>query len=148
MKLGKMMFYVETLPDGALAIYEAKLPEGCIRVIDEKPVEKTREQLWQEMADLTLEKCKATCKIMGSCCDSSYCEMAAESMQEAGVPVPEMPFVKDGKCVIPPHFRPMCTFHQCKISGLGFDPKDKDWTDRYFALRAKIEEMEYNRFNT
>lgn len=127
-----------------MAIYEGKLPEGCIRVIDEKPVENTREELWQEMADLTLEKCKTTCKKMGMCCDSMYCELAEGTMRAAGVPVPEMPFVKDGKCVIPPHFRPMCAFHQCKIAGSGFDPEDKDWTDRYFTLREKIEEMEYN----
>ena len=60
-------------------------------------------------------------------------------MKDNGAEVPPIPFVKDGKCVIPPHFRPLCTLHQCKINGLGFDPKDPKWTKKYFALREKLE---------
>jgi hypothetical protein len=66
--------------------------------------------------------------------------MAAEMMEKAGVPIPPMPFIVDGKCAVPPHFRPLCTLHQCKISGLGFDPKDPKWTKRYFDLRERLED--------
>ena len=99
-------------------------------------------QAWQDMADLTFKKCKEHCRKLGGCCYEGYCEMAAEYMQELGIPIPPMPFIKDGKCVIPPHLRQACTFHQCKISSLGFDPKDDKWTEEYFNLRAKIQEME------
>jgi len=70
-----------------------------------------------------------------------YCEMAVEFMQKAGVPISTvpMPFIVDGKCVIPPHFRPLCSLHQCKIASLGIDPKDPEWTKNYFALREKLE---------
>ena len=71
--------------------------------------------------------------------------MAAEIMQKAGQEFPSIPldktFIVDGKCVIPPHFRPLCTLHQCKIAGLGFDPNDKKWTERYFELRKKLSEL-------
>lgn len=96
-------------------------------------------KLWQQMADLTLEKCKKTCKVgVGSCCSGEYCDMAKELMEKAGEKLPEMPFVKDGKCVIPPHFRPLCSLHQCKINDLGFDPEDPKWTVKYFKLREKL----------
>ena len=95
--------------------------------------------LWQEMADLTLNKCRETCYSLGSCCSVEYFDMAAELMEKAGVPILPMPFFVDGKCVVPPHFRPLCTLHQCKINGLGFDPKDPVWTKKYFELREKLE---------
>jgi len=91
------------------------------------------------MADLTYSKCKETCRKLGSCCSSEYCEMAAEEMKAKNVPVPSMPFIKDGVCIVPPQYRILCTIHQCKISGLGFDPEDPKWTKKYFALREKLE---------
>jgi hypothetical protein len=86
-------------------------------------------RLWQEMADMTLSKCSG-----------EYCDLAAENMEEAGEKLPPMPFVVDGKCVIPPHFRPLCAWHQCKIQSFGCDQTDPDWTRRYFELRDKLEE--------
>ena len=105
---------------------------------------KKQKQLWQQMADLTMEKCRATCKgnRLGSCCSIEYCEMAAENMQKSGEIVPAMPFAKEGKCVIAPHFRPFCSLHQCKINGIGFDPQDSEWTKKYFKLRDKLELIE------
>ena len=64
--------------------------------------------------------------------------MAVEIIEKSGFKVPSMPFVKDGKCVIPPYFRPLCSLHQCKINGLGLDPKDPKWTAKYFDLREEL----------
>lgn len=103
-------------------------------------------QLWQEMADLTAAKCKETCGSMGQCCSPFYCEFAADEMTKAGHPFEKVPFGKtfawQGKCTVPPHFRKMCSLQQCKISGLGYDPKDEEWTNKYFELRDKLEMLE------
>ena len=108
---------------------------------------KEQERLWQEMADLTREKCQATCHDMGSCCSTMYCEMAADLMRKAGHEFPLMPFGKtfvvDGKCIVPPQFRPLCTLQQCKISGMGCDAQDLEWTNRYFELRERLSEMAF-----
>lgn len=94
--------------------------------------------LWQQMADLTLDKCLQSCKNLGSCCSSEYCDMAADMMEKAGLSIPPRPFIVNGKCVVPPHFRPLCALHQCKISSFGYDLKDRKWTEKYFALREKL----------
>jgi hypothetical protein len=103
--------------------------------------------LWREMADMTEAKCREHCSDMGCCCSPIYCEMAAKAMRKAGHEFPLMPFGKtfvvDGKCIVPPHFRPLCSLHQCKISGLGLDLKDPEWTKRYFELREKLEMPDY-----
>lgn len=113
-----------------------------------KNVTKAQEAMWAEMAEMTLAKCRESCHNLGSCCDSMYCEMAAEIMQKQGVKPPVTPgkwrdgsqsFLVDGKCVIPPHFRPLCSLHQCKIASLGFDPKDPAWTKKYFDLRERLD---------
>lgn len=96
-------------------------------------------QLWQDMADLTYEKCQKTCTSLGNCCHGTYCEVAAETMESDGEKAPPMPFVVDGRCIIPPHYRKICSIHHCKISSLGYDKDDPEWTERYFALRDKIE---------
>lgn len=100
-------------------------------------------KLWQKMADLTNAKCSATCRSVGQCCNPIYCDLAADMMKAAGHQFDLVPFGKtfawQGKCTVPPHFRPLCTLQQCKISGLGFDPKDPKWTKKYFALREKLE---------
>jgi hypothetical protein len=98
-------------------------------------------ELWQKMADLTYEKCRKTCLSLGNCCHGLYCEMAAEAMDADGEKVPPMPFVVDGKCIIPPHYRKICTIHQCKINSMGFDKDDPEWTKRYFSLRDRLEDI-------
>jgi hypothetical protein len=69
--------------------------------------------------------------------------MASEIALKHGVklePASEgkLPFLGPEGCVAPPQFRQLCSLHQCKIAGLGFDPKDLKWTRRYFALRDKL----------
>ena len=101
-------------------------------------------KLWQEMADMTQERCHKRCHSMGSCCSTPYCEMAAERMRKAGHEFPLMPFGKtfvvDGKCFVSPHFRPLCSLQQCDINGLGFALDDPKWTERYFELRERLEQ--------
>ena len=113
-------------------------------MVNEKQMNKnaTKEKLWQEMADLTYQKCKEKCHNLGCCCSGDYCDIAAEYMESKGVEVPPMPFLdKNGKCSIPPQFRPLCTVHQCDIANLGCDPKDPKWTKKYFKLRDKLNEI-------
>ena len=97
--------------------------------------------LWQEIASLTYEKCQETCPSLGGCCHGMYCEMAAEFMKNSGETPPPMPFVVNGRCIIPPHYRPLCSLHQCKMHGMGEDDKDLEWTKKYYELRDKLEEL-------
>lgn len=103
-------------------------------------------KLWQEMADLTMERCRKKCHKLGLCCEKSYCDLAKSFAGEHGVKLKAtgnaVPFLdKDGKCIVPPHLRPLCTLHQCDINGLGLARDDKEWTERYFALRDRLEQM-------
>ena len=104
-------------------------------------------QLWQEMADLTMSKCREKCNRLGSCCSPEYCDMARDMAKEKGVELkttdnPNLPFLgQDGKCTVPPHLRPLCTLHQCDINGWGFCPEDPKWTKKYFQLRNKLREV-------
>ncbi len=110
-----------------------------------------REQLvgwYQEMADMTLPKCKQ-CRVPLSCCSPEYCHMAIQIAHEDwGVELKatgheRLPLMGENGCVAPPHVRPLCTLHVCCINGLGFDPHDKPWTEKYFQLRAKITEADF-----
>ena len=120
---------------GSSPVPAARLKGECMTERDKK--------LWQQMADMTLEQCRKKCHSLGSCCSPEYCEMAAEFMRKAGHKFPQMPFGKtfvvDGKCIVPPHFRPLCSLQQCDIGGLGFAKDDPAWTKQYFALREKLE---------
>lgn len=117
----------------------------------------SRRELWVQMAALTMEKCLQKCHRMGSCCDTAYCEMAVRIADEKGELIPvndkpgsfqdgageTIPFLDfAGRCVVPPHLRPLCTLHQCDINGLGFCPEDPEWTKKYFDLRERLEEVE------
>ena len=99
----------------------------------------------QEMADLTLPKCRK-CRAPLSCCDLMYCDMARERAEEEGIklnPVSDgpLPFLGPDGCVVPPRLRILCTVHVCSINDLGYDPEDPDWTRRYFRLREKINRL-------
>jgi hypothetical protein len=95
-------------------------------------------ELWQEMYELTAERCRKTCKLgLGFCCkgNDALCEMAVASMIKHGETPPERIRDDDGRCLIPPHYRQICTLHQCAISSLGFAADDQKWTDKYYDLR-------------
>lgn len=108
-------------------------------------------KLYQAMADLTKPKC-ATCRIPFSCCDAMYCEFAADLAKREGVELqrtnhPKLPFMGPTGCIVPPHLRPMCTMHECRINQFGFT-LDDEWNKKYFKLRNRINAVEdkINRF--
>jgi hypothetical protein len=103
--------------------------------------------LWQKMADLTMSRCQKKCKTkLGSCCNGneSYCEMAIDTMRKSGAKPPKKARGKDGKCLIPPWYRPLCTLHQCDINNIGCAPDDLKWTEEYFDLRGEIEQVGFD----
>lgn len=104
--------------------------------------------LYKEMYDLTLPECKS-CRVPLSCCSPEYCEMAKGIAKNVwGVELqstdhPKLPFMSPTGCIVPPHLRPNCTMHTCDINSLGFKKNNPVWTDRYFALREQIEQLEW-----
>ena len=108
--------------------------------------------LFQEMYELTRPECDR-CRVPRSCCDAMYCGCAEEyAREEWGVDLtplktdhPTLPFMGEAGCVVLPHLRPLCTFHVCSIHDLGIKPGDPGWTEKYFELRERINEVEYLR---
>ena len=102
-------------------------------------------KLWREMAELTLTKCQEHCRILGSCCSVGSCESTRQIAQFAfGVDLGEpkkrgLYLDDDNRCTIAPHLRPLCSLHQCRIADMGFDQKDRSWTDRYFKLYQQLQ---------
>jgi hypothetical protein len=107
---------------------------------------------WKELADLTAPECRK-CRIPFGCCAPEYCQMAAEHAKESwGIdpePLktkhPKLPFMGPSGCVLEPHLRPLCTLHTCEVNSLGGKRNDPEWTQKYFSLREKVEEMEFER---
>ena len=99
--------------------------------------------LFKQMADLTLPECKK-CRVPLSCCSPEYCQISADWTNELGEEVPEktehpsLPFMGKCGCVLEPHQRLFCTFHTCRINGLGTSGSI-DWDKKYFKLREQIE---------
>lgn len=108
-------------------------------------------KLYKEMAELTLPECKK-CRVPLSCCSPEYCRMAMDHAKEVwGVKLtptghPKLPLMGAEGCVAEPHLRPNCTMHTCDINSLGCKKGDLDWTERYFALREEIENLEFEIF--
>jgi len=44
-------------------------------------LKRNTEKLWQEMADMTLERCRKRCHDLGSCCSDFYCKMVANLLR-------------------------------------------------------------------
>jgi hypothetical protein len=110
---------------------------------------KNERTLWQDMANLTKEKCTQKCKKMGMCCDKFYCEIAKNMATEYNVNLKEtgnnIPFLDNtGTCTVPPYLRPMCVLHQCEIANVGVCADDQEWTNQYFKLREKLENMGFD----
>lgn len=107
--------------------------------------------LYGKMAEHTAPKCNSiSCGRIGKdrCCDSMYCDLAEKIAKEQWntslkpTSHPRLKFMGPTGCTVPPHMRPLCTLHQCSINSIGIFPSDKKWNDRYFELRAQIEEHE------
>lgn len=115
------------------------------------PAEVTLVQLYQQLYELTEPECRLACRCPQSCCSAEYCEIAiVEAKREWGVELtrtnhPRLPLMGPLGCTAAPHLRRLCTLHTCAIASLGFKPKDASWTEKYYALREKISEAEYER---
>jgi hypothetical protein len=108
--------------------------------------------LFKEMYEMTRSECNR-CRVPRSCCDPMYCRCAEEyAREEWGVDLtplktdhPTLPFMNKNGCTVPPHLRPLCTIHVCEITANGFKRGDEGWTERYFELRERADELEYLR---
>lgn len=106
--------------------------------------------LYQEMADLTAPECATSCRCPHTCCDDFACQMTKQYAKEKyGIALTQYPpnhrgafYLGPSGCTVAPYLRPHCTMHTCDINGLGFKRGDRKWTQKYFSLRAKIEDME------
>lgn len=107
-------------------------------------IPKKEQRAYAELAKMTHEYCDAACRDLRPyrCCESYYCELAIRYAARRGVELkttghPTLPLMgADNRCTAPPHLRPICTAHHCKIAAFGFGPNEA-WTDRYFRLREK-----------
>lgn len=118
--------------------------------MDQDNVRSQLVQLYAEMAELTLPECRSVCRVPLSCCSAEYCLATIDHARERwGVKLEttghaRLPLMGQGGCVAPPHLRPACTFHTCSVNGIGCKVGDAAWTEKYFELRYKIEELEMN----
>lgn len=102
--------------------------------------------LFQKMAELTLPQCQHKCNLPLSCCSAEYCEEAKRYAKEDwGIDLqftehPELPFMGEKGCIVPPHLRPLCTLHVCKINAVG-TTGDAKWDKEYYSLREKIDNL-------
>ena len=109
--------------------------------------------LYKDIADLTLEHCKQTCKRMGSCCDPIYCHIAMQTAKEEyGLELQPtgnaiLLLDENGSCTAPYHVRQMCSFHSCDINSLGYFKGDPERTEKYFTIRDEIELLEIKRYD-
>src|SRR5437762_72690 len=85
--------------------------------------------LYQQMANMTTLLCQSGslecadfCDRQYRCCDKQYCGVAAAFAKEKyGIELqpagnPDLPFMGEEGCAIPPYLRPLCTLHVCSIS--------------------------------
>jgi len=56
-----------------------------------------------------------------------------------------LPFLAATGCTVAPHLRPLCTLHTCQVNSFGYKVGDQAWTDKYFTLRQRIDEAEWER---
>lgn len=99
------------------------------------------------MSDLTAPECEKNCKLPHTCCSIEYCLITIDhAKKEWGVDLEttgneKLPLMGPTGCTAAPHLRPICTVHTCDINNLGFKRGDPAWTEQYFKLRGKIEEL-------
>jgi len=107
--------------------------------------------LYGKMYQLTNPEC-GQCRVPYSCCSAEYCHMARDHAKDMwGEDLPEIgkfpysgkvPYLVSDRCIVPPHLRPLCTLHTCDVGSLGCKWGDLEWTQKYWALRTKIETLE------
>lgn len=105
--------------------------------------QKKLDQLYIDIASLTAPRC-ASCTVSHSCCEALYCELAIEAAAKRGVTLertdhPKLPLMGPNGCTAVPYFRPICAVHVCERHYAA----DVLFGQKYFALRDKITEMEW-----
>ena len=108
---------------------------------------------WEKMAALTSRICERgedECSKFKDrpfrCCDRKYCEMAQEFAKAKGIDLqatgnPELPYMSDSGCIVPPHLRPICTIHVCTVSWAAKShiEHSEEKTREYFRLRNELD---------
>lgn len=108
-------------------------------------------KLFKQMYELTEPECAHNCRVPRSCCSPEYCDMAEQLAKDHNFELkqtdhPKLKYMSSTGCIVPPHFRPLCTLHVCSVNSLEFKPGDPSWTKKYFKLRRQIEiELARNR---
>jgi len=107
-------------------------------------------ELYRQIAELTAPRCgkRDGCGFQPAisrhrCCDSMYCLMAIDYAKEMGVTLTptghsELPMMGHDGCTAPPHLRPLCSKHDCKINGVGYDSRNPEFSDKFLALYNEI----------
>jgi hypothetical protein len=104
---------------------------------------------YKAMADFTAPlcgKCRGYQYSPNRCCDKMHCQMTiATAKEEWGVDLsttdhPELPLMGPTGCTAAPHYRPLCTLHNCDINNMGFT-LNSEWDKQYFILRAAINKL-------
>lgn len=100
-------------------------------------------KLYADIAEMTRPKC-GTCTVPNSCCGPMYCDLAAMRAEEYGVELkdtdhPKLRFMGANGCTVEPYLRPICAVHVCEQKLVG----DPTFTRKYFALRDRIDRIEF-----
>ncbi len=105
---------------------------------------------YADIAAHTLKECGQGCLNFGHhrCCNNRYCKDNATIIKsEYGIDLPrtdhpEFPFMGIDGCTLKPWQRPKCSVHHCQISALGRHKSNVQWTDEYFELLDRINDLE------
>lgn len=111
--------------------------------------------LLEKISKMTKRKCMENCRLLKElgaddnlCCSLFYCRLAKKRMEEAAFelrpinPFPAdiwdftapLPYLdKQKSCIVPPHFRPLCSLHICDSFLL-----DEEFAEEYFRLRGEL----------
>lgn len=82
--------------------------------------------------------CAPRSKRLGWCCDRYQCECTRDDAESLGVKLefePDGTFIRNGRCIVPPHLRRICAVHACdRIQALA-GPR---FMEHFLALRDEI----------
>lgn len=101
------------------------------------------ELAYQRMSSLTGPRCGQACGRPGFCCKPQFCEATARYAREVyeiqltRTKHPELPFMGEHGCTVPPYLRPACTIYVCEGHF-----EDKTFQENYQWLRDSIDKLE------
>lgn len=102
------------------------------------------EQFYGHIATHTSKVCGAPCGRPGFCCKPEFCEATARYAREAfdvqlpRTKHPELPFMGQHGCTVPPHLRPTCSIYVCEKHLA----EDKEFAEMYKYFRDEIDMLE------